>query len=540
MTEIPAYTLEELNQRARDHIRSRLRGADVSYGSDYDLTARLLGTIAFMFQKQVDTPLRLLDPRKAFGTFLREFAGNMGLGAALTETSVAAQRARGKVIILSTTGSQMQAAGSQLRHADGTLYTLDSNTTTPASATLTLRAGHRSGRRRVFQGHVGGGFQTVLEGQVYQFSPTSEYCAVYGYDNAGNSGQYLFDLYNDLDQTPAMHDQFVQKLGAVGSITASVGGQAGNKDPKDVLTFVSPSGTIQGTAYILALSGGREALTPAQMQEAIRKLHGSRLGAMTLEEIRQIALATPGLQLREVFNTPGRFGPGSHLLFPVGATYPFVTIAAVAEISSYVSALVSPADKIQAYAQLPLEDTITEIDIKVTSDYAPDWTTPTALPIAAASTTTRVNLAAGDVTAAVARGLAVDARVIVSMASPLVDYLVQRRVTAVGATYVDVDSPLPYPPTTAGFVTPGGPIGQDIIDAFYGHYDNQTPSVETTANTYYRYPAPDTTESAQGLTQRVSDVVGVVDVSAVASGPVVVSFVGQVLVPGAVQILMWT
>ncbi len=539
MTDLPAYTLDELMQRARDHIRSRVRGADVGYGSDYDLWARLLGTVAFMFQKQIDTPYKLLDPRKAFGTFLREFAGTMAVGNSIQETSYAARRATGKVIILSTTASQTQLAASVLTHADGTRYTLDANATTSAAAAKTLRAGHRAGKRRVFQGHVGGGFVNAVVGEVYQFSPTSEYCAVYGADNNAYSDQFIFDLYNDLDQTPAMHDQFVQKFGAVGSITAVNGGAAGNKDPKDVLTISSPAGTILGTAYVLSTSGGRDALTPAQMQDAIRKLHGVRQGVMALEEIRQVALAYPGTKLREVFILPGQYGLGGYTLVPVADGAPFVNQADRDALELYVESYLSPADKAFSYPQTAVEDTVTEMNLKVVETYAPDWTATAGLAIQAASTTTRVNLNAGDVTTAVARGLEVNDRVIISITAPFRGYIVQRRVTAIGAAYVDVDQVLPYPPGTTGFVTPGGPIGQDVIDAIYDYYDNQSPALSAAGNSYYRYPSPESTDNAQGLFQHASDVEGVIDASGVLGSAPVLG-IGGVLTPGPIQILMWT
>jgi uncharacterized phage protein gp47/JayE len=101
--DFPSYSREELDQRARNLIRSRLRGADVSVGSDYDLWARILGALAWSLQQHGQTALRLLDCRKAFGDYLKQYAFEHGVGADITKVSVEATAATGKVIILSAT-----------------------------------------------------------------------------------------------------------------------------------------------------------------------------------------------------------------------------------------------------------------------------------------------------------------------------------------------------------------------------------------------------------------------------------------------------
>ena len=78
MPEMPDDSREELTQRARSFIRGLVRGADVRNGSDYDLKARILAAVAYGIQTQASTLTRLLDPRKAFGVFLREYAGIQG------------------------------------------------------------------------------------------------------------------------------------------------------------------------------------------------------------------------------------------------------------------------------------------------------------------------------------------------------------------------------------------------------------------------------------------------------------------------------
>lgn len=540
MPDFPAYTRDELVQRARDIIRGLLRGADVAEGADYDIKSRILGTLAFSMQQHAGVVLRNVDPRKAFGVFLREYIDIQGIGETLLETSAAARKASGKAIIRSATGTQTQLSGSALTHADAAAYALTANATTNATAVKTLRSGHRSGRKRVNQGHVGGGFVAAVAGEVYQFSPTSEYVALYDADNGGDSMQHTFLLYNELDADPAMHSQFVQQFGAVASIEAAVAGRAGNKDAKDTLLITSPSGTIQATAYILSLTGGRDALTTAQMQAAIRDLQGTRLGAMTLEELRLLAMTYPTTQLRECFLFPGKRGIGTYELLPVGEEGPLVATADRNALVTFMADRTSPVDHFFSAAIAEVKDTLATLEVRVAANMAPDWMLPdsgaTPLAVAGGSTTTQVNVAT--------TGMEVGDRVIIACvqaADPFVPYIVQRRIAAIGGTpHIEVDEALPYPPVAAeSFVTPGGPLGQAIIDALYAYYDDQSPSgIITAPSRYYRYPAPGTSENVQALIGRVTAVPDVLDAHGYYPAAPTLAY-NEVVVPAAIAIKMW-
>lgn len=540
MPEFPSDTRDELVIRARALIRGLVRGADVSNGSDYDIKARVLAAVAYGLQTQAETIVRLLDPRKAFGVFLREYADVQGVGGNLLETTIAAQKASGKAIIVSSTSGQTQTSGSVLTHADGTQYTLTANATT-ASAGATVYCGHRSGRKRIFQGHTGGGFASPTLGDVYTFTPTGEYAAVLGIATGTPSQQCLIDLYNDLDADPAIHDTLVQVNGAVASIQASVAGLAGNKDAKDTLTIASPVGTIQATAYILYLRGGRDQLSTGQIQAAIRDLQATRLGAMTVGEIRDIVLEYPHISLRDAFVFPGKNGIGTYEIMPLASDKTFVNAADRADIRTHAMANMSPADDVLVTQVVEQADNLTTLEVRVAPNMGPDWNLASggtaALVVGVGSTTTRVVLAS-------TTGIEVNDRVIVSCAratAPYCTYLVQRRVTAVAAGYVDVDSALPYPPVaTTSFVTPGGPLAQAIIDAIYAHYDAQSPSGLNASPSiqYVRYPAPQATESIQGLYARVAAVEGVLDTYGHYSGVPSLAY-NEVLTPGAIQIKMW-
>lgn len=526
--QLPAYTREELDERARNLIRSRRRGADVSLGSDFDIWARMLGALAWGIQKHGEIAFKLLDQTKSFGTFLRQYALENGVGRGITGTSTAAVKATGKVILRSTTASQMQASGSVLRHADGAEYTLDANATTSATAAKTLLVGHRSGRRRLNQGSTSGTFVTAVQGEVYRFSPTGEYVALKDVENASTLQRYLFDLYNDLDVDPEIHDQFAQQFGVVGSITASKPGARGNKDAKDVLAVVSPAGTIQAEATILYLRDGADDMPPSAMQEALRLLFAERGGTGTVDDIRAIAKGYPGIDVIECYVTPGANGIGTYGLLPVSADGSYIGASELTAVKDYVADRVSPVDKLFAAAVYEeIDSAITRIDVLCGSTLEPDW----SLSDQASEGITVTTPGTSSIDLFSVDDIAIGDRVIVTdYGTTHPPYIVQRRVTSLAGLTIGLDSPLPHPPGNA-VVTPGGPLGQRIIDAIYAAYEQRSPSADQSGVQLVRFPAPTVSDDKQAIASAVAGVDGVIDCSIRGGSPASLPNAGGLLVP---------
>lgn len=533
-TDFPSSSRDDLTQLARDLLRTRRRGIDVGYASDWDLAARVLGALAWGLQEQSKVALRLLDPRRAFGPYQVQLASEVGVGADITKTSTAAVKATGKVIIRSTTGSQTQLAGSVLRHADGTSYTLDANVMTPATATKVLRSGHRSGRRRLYQGHVGGGFEDAVAGEVYLAAATGEYVALRDVSNGSPLQRYLFDLYNELDADPEIHDQFAQQLGAVGSITAALTGPRGNKDAKDVLTVVSPAGTVIDEASILYLTGGADVMGQAEMQDALSSLYGTREGTGTIADLRALALGYPDADLRECYVIPATFGVSTYTLLPILDDGQYIGTNLLADIVDYVQARVSPVDKLHGAAVYEeLDSAVVHLNVQVSETYAPDWTLAdqTALGIAiATSGTSSLILASVDDMEIGDRVIITNFGAVDGAASP---YIVQRRITTLSTQTIGLDEPLPFPPGIGtSFVTPGGPLADALIDAIYAAYEARAPSVSA-SGPQVRLPISAVSDDPQSIARAVSDVEGVVDVEYDGTAPGIVEPAG-VLLPRAV------
>jgi uncharacterized phage protein gp47/JayE len=533
MADMPAFQRDELDQLARNLLRTRRRGIDISYGSDWDLTARILGAVTWIALEQAKIARRLVSRANAFGDFLRQHADDAGVGRTIAQVGIDANRATGKVIILSTTASQTQPAGSILQHADGTRYTLDADVTTPATAAKVLRAGHRSGRRRLFQGHAGAGFVTALAGEVYQYSRTGEYVALSDVENGATLKRRLFDLYNDLDADPEIQDQFIQRFGAVGSITAALGGEAGNKDAKDVLSVMSPAGTVIAEAFILYTRGGADPMSAAQMQGALSDLGETRQGVGTAEDLRALALAFHGAELSECYHVPAVSGIGAYSMLPIMADGQYMGPNMRADFLAHMRAHSSIAFAVEATSVYESVDAeIAVLAVHVAPHYAPDWTLATGVPLSvSASTTTSLTLSAVD-------DISIGSRVLISEAGASGPYIVERRVSTLAGLVIGLDAPLPFPATPGScLVTPGGPLGSAVIDAVYGSYEGRAPEFGSTSGPQQRYPLPAVPGGSLGLMAAVSAVQGVGDVAYELGGIPAGVDPGRVLVP-AMSIIM--
>jgi hypothetical protein len=515
--DLPSYSRDELDQTARNLLRTRRRGVDLSLASDWDITARLLGAVTWLALEQAKVARRLLARSRAFDEALGQFVLEAGVGRSLNETTAAATKATGKVILLSETVSQTQPAGSVLRHADGTEYTLDADVTTPATATKVLRAGLRSGRRRLYQGHRGAGFVTAAAGEVYLFGDTGEYCALKDVENGVTLQRHLFDLFNDLDADPKMHDQFSQQLGAIGNITASSVGAAGNKDAKDVLTLVSPAGTILAEAIILYTAGGADAMSSSSMQGSLRALSVKREGFGTIQSIRELALSYPGADIRECYAVPAADGVGTYSLMPIRADGQYIGANMLAELIAWLSARTTVVARYSGATVTEEVDTeLAALSVNVSSTLPPDW----QLPDPSTPLTVVASVAADSLTFASLDGLSVGVRMIVTNRGSSGPYIVQRRVTGLSGVTMraTLDAPLPFPADAGdAFVTPGGPLGDAIIDALYAAYEQQAPQ-PTTEDTV-RLPLPVVPDGPDGILAAVSDVPGVTDVDFVPGAP---------------------
>lgn len=526
MPDFPSYTRDELIERARNHLRLKVPGCDVGIGSDYDFRSRLIGTIAHQLQGHASTILRQVDKGKAFGAFLQEYGQEVA-------RLIAPQAASGYVIIRSSAAAT-QGAGSVLTASHGLTYTLDADATTVTGTAASYHVGHRPGRRRVRIGGVTtGGTPSYVPalpaaGAVLQFSATSEYCAA-RYVGASTVSYHAFiDLWADLEADPETEtDTLTQVYGFVAAITASATGSDYNRDPKDTLTIAVPVANVEAQTIVLELSGGTDAMSDGDIQNAIRDWASGRAPAFSMADLRDLYLEN-NPDLGEVYVSPGLYGRVDVLaLGPAGRQA--VTAAQAADLKAIAQPLLplpwsdtaGPLVSTQSTG-VQLDTSYSSIVVQCDPAYAPDWEIDPAYKVygyyfVAASPASTVSRVYTTVT-----GIYVGARVIISSrlgAGFLTPTIEQRYVTAVGANYIDLDSPLTLPPNDVyGRVTPGGPVGDAVIEAIYTVYENMRPEVGSSARIIF--PSTTSLDAETGLIAAIKAIAGVIDVATVAYVPI--------------------
>jgi hypothetical protein len=177
------------------------------------------------------------------------------------------------------------------------------------------------------------------------------------------------------------------------------------------------------------------------------------------------------------------------------------------------------------------------VTARVSPDFAPDWKYNASLnqTFGGVSTTTRLQHTAS----LPASLLAVGDRVLVSIArggafgtDPC---LLERKVTAIGSNYLDIDPPLPYTPSRA-IVSQSGPFGDDLIAAIDAFFDNQAPYIPN----QYRYPSPDSVSAVDAFRAAMAEVPGVIDVVVTEPGGAAVLDYLEIFYPKSITVKVWT
>lgn len=177
------------------------------------------------------------------------------------------------------------------------------------------------------------------------------------------------------------------------------------------------------------------------------------------------------------------------------------------------------------------------VTARVSPDFAPDWKLNTNFSptFSGVSTTTRLQhtvslpiplLSVGDrILVSIARGASFGT-------DPC---FLERRVTAVGSDYLDIDPPLPYAPSRA-IISQSGPFGDDLLAAVDEFFDNQAPYI---AN-QYRYPSPDSASAVEAFAAALAALPGMIDVVVTEPGGAAVLGDREVFYPKSITVQVWT
>lgn len=481
-------TFDESYELARSLLRNYIDGADVSEGSDYDITARILAALFTGNQGQAEYLADQIFADSAEGDYLERHG--IRVGGRLTAT-----KASGSVQITAASGTDTLPVGSALTHTSGTAYITKDPVTIylPAWSTKTVVTG--SSKYRLF---LAPNLTSMAVGDL--LTVNSQVRAIQGIDT--NTG--AVDLHEPLLEEPTAGDSVTPTRGATVDIEANETGTAGNKPQGDELTITSPPGAIDAEARIINLSGGDGEESDDAFRSRIVAHDEQPPGNGNLSEFRSKARGVTSVRVSDALVYPGFRGFGTVDVIPVGppgARFPTDTmVSAVQDLfddetseegAAYVDDILVLAGSLGSYIEV-------SVTVEFETGGEPDfswsgvegWSVQTA-----GSSSTRLDVGADPT---LNNDVAVGDRVLYSARVGGTWRVYERTITAIGATYIDIDEALPFTPV----VNPdgrkdlysSGPLASSVIDALEGVFDGLGWGIGGagigTGFQYERYPKP--------------------------------------------------
>lgn len=456
-------TFDEAYQLARSLLRNYIDGADVSEGSDYDITARILAALFVGNQGQAQFLADQIFADSAEGDFLDRHLKRVGGRLSATKGS-------GTIQITAPSGSDILPSGSSLTHVSGTTFV------TTAAATITLPA---FSSKTVVKGS--NQYRLFLSPDVTgmaagdQLLINSEVRTIQGVDT--NTG--AVDLHEPLSSDPASGTSVDPQRGATVPVEASATGKDGNKPQGDVLTIDSPPGVIEAEARIILLSGGDAEEEDDAARARVVAHDEQPPGNGNAAHYRSAARRATTVRVADALIYPGFRGLGTTDIIPVGpsgARFPTdVMVSTVDTIlgdddegAPYPDDYLVTAGTQGAYREV-------SVSVLYETGFEPDFdfTGAAGFSVAAAgSTTTRLEIGA-DPTAT--SDIEVGDRILYSARFGGTWQVYERTVAGLGATFIDVSVALPFTPAlnpdARADVYSSGPLGLATVAAIEGVYD---------------------------------------------------------------------
>lgn len=453
------YTFAEWVDRARAVIRAAIPEAVTTRGTDYYLTARLLALLATNAQGMASYILKQILPKTAEREWLQRHA------EARKIATLPATKATGYVQILGTGGSSQ--ANATINAPDGTVYTLDSVPVTIAlPAWVGKTSGTGSGVSRLvilpdtsgmLPGHV---LSVTIDAVVHTRTIRDVLTSV----NA-------VDLYEALPSAPVAGSAVSAVAGARAAVTAAAVGAKSNRDVGEAGTLQTPGAGVTAAVTFLGLSGGADVETLEELRGRIVDFDAYRPAAGNAAHYREIAKSIKSHRVAEAFVFPGFRGLGTINVVPFGIS------GARMPSQSMIDAVQDALDAAAHWADDILVHAFTytaPMDCLLLAGWhpghEPDW--EGALTIGGGvSTTSRIYTTTNPALS----GVAIGARVNVSVQVSGTWQWCERTVAAMTATYIDLSSPLPAVPANGKSVCSGGPGVTLLHDALVDYFDQLGP-----------------------------------------------------------------
>lgn len=502
-------SFDELRALGRGLIRGLVDKADVSEGSDYDLSAQLLSAIAEGHQEHGRQIALDLFPETASLEALLKHLRARGLERALPTGST------GRVQITATSGTPTQALGSELAHADGTTFTTTQvgNVALPAWVGKTTSAGSTHRRLLVSPNTTGMAVGDIVEVNGEQRAIKDVL-----------SSLSMIDLYEPLTQVPAVSSAIAAVRGVVVTFESDDEGATTNKAVGDVLTLSSPATGVVASCRIVECGGGGDIEQKDEIARRLMAYDSNRPAAGNAEHVRLLARETPGVRIADACVFPSFRGLGSVDVVVIGvAGARVVPSTALPLVAAHVKASMPEHVDVSVLA-MDYETSVQHLDLTVrcAPGYERDFAGgPFTIAASPASTTTRIYLTT-DPTSVVRVGH----RVIASVRSGGMWGTYQREVSALNVPgsspyFVDLVDALPAAPvSTDPVIVPGGPLFDEIDAALRALFDELGPSRKQTSPTtltFRRVPDPavawDDVLRRAALVRHIGNVVGTSDVT---------------------------
>lgn len=479
---LETLTWDELHALGLDGIRTRIEGADVSPGNDYDLLCRAVSLYAQGDQRRALYIADQVLPSTSEGAFLELHAAIRGL------RRLQPTKSSGKTLLVfdetpSSSGNTTQTTGSAAAHADGRGYTTQADATSALPAWTGKTVGYGSTPTRVV---VNPDVSGMAAGDVLTISGVPR--AVREVISSVN----VVELYTPLVAAPLPGATLTARRGVVATILADEAGAAGNKVANDELVLAAPAGSspndFQPTTYVQELSGGADLETDDELRDRVRAYMANRPGSGNPEDFRSWARETPGIRIGDAFVYSGFRGLGTVdvVIWGVsGSRMPSETTRVA--IEAFIESKAAHADDFEVlvptYKATPTPVTL-ELLPRVGYEPDGDWA-PIAIAAAPVSTTSRIYLVAAP------NEVEIGDRVLVPLTvagrARLAHVEVLGRDVAGPAYYIDVTT-LPEAPVSPLTVHPGGPLCDAVIAAIDALFDGLAPGTTTGSIAYARHP----------------------------------------------------
>lgn len=498
---------DTLHAMALGAIRASLPSANLSPGTDFDISARLAATMALMNQANAAWLARQIFPTKADADMIEEHAALRGMSRRPATKMV------GRVMITAASGTATQASGSTLTAGDGRTYKTTANATVALPAWTGKTCGTGSTKRRLFvlpdvSGMVAGDLVTV----------SGEVMAIRDVLTAINA----VDLYQPLSTAPVATTAITATRGVVASVQADVAEAAGNQIEGDTLTLSSPAAGADAPTKLLLSGGGADEETSGQLAARVQAslIVGGYSGSAT--QIRAFLRSYEPQRVDDAIVIPGIRGLGTVDVFVIGPSGG--RVLAISDGAMYSALHETMPEQIDVLLRTIEYDTAIDVDLSYESgpgfqpDWGPGFSVAGSLSLTGTShTTTRIYLTSDPTL----QGCTAGKRIVIPAKYGTTYKTEVRVVASTGfATnwFVELSTPLPSAPVTAeiGSIWAGGPTSEDVIAAIEGVFDRMGPSsIKLTAPSaiYQRVPGEDGEFSSilypANITSAVAQVEGV-------------------------------